>query len=117
MTTGQRLRETREYLGFSIRDVAKFARIDEDRLLAIEMNRFAPDPPELAILAKLYQRPATWLTGDYADPTPKGERLITTMMKIAQDLEPDDAAELDKFAEFLRLRKAARDEAKPSQPE
>ena len=112
-STGQRLKEAREYIGFAFEEVCDFCHLSATWMAEIELGKVEPNPAQLARLAKLYQRPATWFTGLYVDPNPEGERFITIMAKIGSSLEWDDIKELDKFAEFLRLRKAAT--AKPKE--
>jgi transcriptional regulator with XRE-family HTH domain len=106
-TIGQRLKEAREYIGFSIPDVTQSARIYGVRIRRIEQGDIEPDPAELAILAKLYHRPMAWFqTGlDAPRGTPTA---VDRIVETAGHLDPADLEELEKFAQFLKHWKATK---------
>jgi transcriptional regulator with XRE-family HTH domain len=114
-TTGQRLKEAREYLGFAFEEVCNFAQISATWMAEIELGQVEPNPAQLARLAQLYQRPVAWFTDEilYMGQGAKANNLTIP----TGDLDPADAIEVIKFAEFLRCRKAARHQVGPSQPE
>ena len=61
---GERLRQAREYLGFSQEEVAKYLNISRSALSNIETGQRKVDALELKKLASLYKRPVTHFTGD-----------------------------------------------------
>src|ERR1700704_6697285 len=61
---GERLKEAREYVGLKQDDVAKKLGIPRSALSNVEAGARKVDAIELAQLAKLYQRPVAWFTGD-----------------------------------------------------
>src|SRR5258708_35021171 len=60
----ERLKEAREYVGLKQDDVAKKLGIPRSALSNIEAGNRKVDAIELAQLAKLYQRPVAWFTGE-----------------------------------------------------
>src|SRR5262245_44452406 len=67
-TLGDRLRMAREYMGLKQDEVAKHLSIPRTALTNIETGQRKIDALELARLAKLYQRPVSWFTGEDAPP-------------------------------------------------
>ena len=63
-TLGERLREAREYLGFSQDQVATFLGVPRSALSLMESGRRKVDALELKKLAGLYQRPVSHFTGE-----------------------------------------------------
>ena len=61
---GERLRQAREYLGFSQEEVAKYLGISRSALSNIETGQRKVDALELKKLASLYKRPVTHFTGE-----------------------------------------------------
>src|SRR5436189_224844 len=100
---GVRLREAREYLGFSQEEVANFLGISRSALSNIETGQRKVDALELKKLAGLYKRPASYFTGEVEDNS-FGAEVAHLARKVA-DLSADDRAELARFADFLRARK------------
>ena len=97
----ERLKEAREYVGLKQEDVAKKLGIPRSALSNIEAGSRKVDAIELAQLAKLYQRPVTWFTGEESSNHSKE---IAYLTRAAETLSPQDRAELARFADFLKLR-------------
>jgi transcriptional regulator with XRE-family HTH domain len=109
----ERLKEAREYVGLKQEDVAKKLRIPRSALSNIEAGSRKVDAIELAKLAKLYQRPAGWFTGEASNSTAdKMLKEVAHLARAAATLSQQDRAELARFADFLKSRartKAASD--------
>lgn len=103
-TLGERLREAREYLGFSQEEVATFLGVSRSALSLIETGQRKVDALELKKLAGLYKRPVSYFTGDEAEETSFGADVKHLARKVAE-LSPDDREELARFADFLRAKK------------
>jgi transcriptional regulator with XRE-family HTH domain len=101
---GDRLREAREYLGFSQEEVANYLGVPRSALSLIEGGSRKVDALELKKLAALYKRPITFFTGEDAEEEEYGEE-IAHLARKARELSSDDRAELGRFADFLRARK------------
>lgn len=103
-TLGERLREAREYLGFSQEEVATFLGVSRSALSLMESGQRKVDALELKKLAGLYKRPVGYFTGAESEETSFGADVKHLARKVAE-LAPDDRAELARFADFLRTRK------------
>lgn len=101
---GERLRDAREYIGFSQEEVAAFLAIPRSALSLIETGQRKVDALELKKLAGLYKRPVGYFTGEVAEDIPFGAD-IKHLAHKASELSADDRAELSRFADFLRARK------------
>src|SRR5215467_4530564 len=100
-TLGERLREAREYLGFSQEEVATFLGVSRSALSLMESGQRKVDALELKKLAGLYKRPVGYFTGEEAEETSFGADVKHLARKVAE-LAPDDREELARFADFLR---------------
>ncbi len=100
---GDRLREAREYLGFSQEEVAKYLGISRSALSNIETSQRKVEALELKKLASLYKRPVTHFTGQDAHELAVGED-VAHLARKASELSADDRAELSRFADFLRAK-------------
>jgi transcriptional regulator with XRE-family HTH domain len=101
----ERLKEAREYVGLKQDDVAKKLGIPRSALSNIEAGSRKVDAIELAQLAKLYQRPVAWFTGE--DPngaTDKTPEEVAHVARAAASLSQQDRQELARFADFLKSR-------------
>lgn len=102
---GERLKEAREYVGLKQEDVAKKLGIPRSALSNIEAGSRKVDAIELAQLAKLYQRPVAWFTGEDSNNAshnmPEG---VAHVARAAAALSKQDRAELARFADFLKSR-------------
>jgi transcriptional regulator with XRE-family HTH domain len=108
LALGERLRKAREYVGLKQEDVAKHLDIPRSALSNIEAGLRKVEVLELTRLAKLYQRPVTWFTGEdprSAEALPAG---VAHVARAAAGLSKQDQQELANFAHFLRSRARAR---------
>lgn len=101
---GQRLREAREYLGFSQDQVAIFMGISRSALSLVESGQRKVDALELQKLAGLYKRPVGHFTGESTEEASFGTDVKHLARKVSE-LSPDDREELGRFADFLRAKK------------
>ena len=102
---GERLKEAREYVGLKQDDVAKKLGIPRSALSNIEAGTRKVDAIELSQLAKLYQRPVAWFTGE-ASPSAadKIPAEVAHVARAAAALSHQDRQELARFADFLKSR-------------
>jgi len=107
-TLCERLREAREYLGFSQEEVATYLELSRSALSNIESGQRKVEALELKKLARLYKRPVSYFTGDETEGESYGED-IAHLARKASELSADDRAELGRFADFLRARKKERE--------
>jgi transcriptional regulator with XRE-family HTH domain len=105
---GERLKEAREYVGLKQDDVAKKLGIPRSALSNIEAGSRKVDAIELAQLAKLYQRPVAWFTGEDASGAPKMPEDVAHVARTAATLSQQDREELARFADFLKSRARAK---------
>ena len=101
---GARLKEAREYAGFSQEEVSTFLKIARSALSLIESGQRKVDALELKKLADLYNRSVDFFTGDDVEVGSTDEKVKHLARKVA-DLSDDDQAELERFADYLRSRK------------
>jgi len=101
---GERLREAREYLGFSQDQVATHLGISRSALSLMETGQRKVDALELKKLATLYKRPVGHFTGEVAEDFTFGAD-VKHLARQVSELSPDDREELGRFADFLRARK------------
>lgn len=96
-----RLREVRDYLGFSQQFVAESTGIPRSAISDIERGVRRVEALELRRLARLYRHPVGYFLGkdDGEDVTPTE---VQALARAAQDLTPEDREELLRFANFLR---------------
>lgn len=105
---GARLREAREYAGYSQEDVASFLGTPRSAISLIESGSRRLDALELQKLSRLYQRNMDDLTSKDADPLESES--ISMVARAAAKLSPEDRSEVLRFAQFLRQRSAGQDE-------
>lgn len=102
----ERLRETREFLGLSQQEAADAAGLTRLAVSAIETGRRKVESVELRALARVYGQPvAYFLPTSEAEAPPEEVQYIA---RAAKELEPDDRAELLRFAQFLKSYKEPR---------
>ena len=106
---GDRLREAREYLGFSQEEVATYLGVPRSALSLIEAGTRKVDALELKKLATLYKRPVAYFTGEGGEEEEFGEE-VAHLARKARELSAEDRAELGRFADFLRAKKQAKGE-------
>lgn len=101
LSLGMRLKQRREYLGFSQEDVAGHLAVPRTAISQMESGNRRLDVIELRKLARLYQCSVAWFTGEEESETPQE---IQMLAKAAAELSDVDKAQVLKFAEFLRTR-------------
>jgi transcriptional regulator with XRE-family HTH domain len=102
---GERLKEAREYVGLKQDDVARKLSIPRSALSNIEAGSRKVDAIELAQMAKLYQRPVAWFTGeDSIGTAEKMPEEVAHVARAAAALSQQDRQELARFADFLKSR-------------
>jgi transcriptional regulator with XRE-family HTH domain len=112
---GERLRIAREYVGLSQEEVAKHLGIPRSALSNVEAGQRKLDTLELTKLAKLYQRPITWITGEEASAPGEKDELpaeVAHLARAAAGLSKQDRGELARFADFLKSRSRAKRQVK-----
>ena len=105
-TLSARLKEAREYCGFSQEEVARHLSVPRTAISHIENGSRRVSALELPRLAKLYQTSMESLTGqDQESPEPEPES-VRMVARAAADLSETDRAEVLRFVHFLRSRQA-----------
>lgn len=110
---GERLREAREYVGLTQDEAARRLGVPRSALSNIEGGQRKVDALELRTLARLYQRPTAWFTGEEAVEQPVLPKEVAHLARAAASLSSQDREQLARFADFLRARakvKAAGDD-------
>ena len=103
-----RLKEAREYMGISQEKVATYLGVPRSAVSEIESGKRSVSALELQRLAKLYQKAVGWFTDDVIQgAAPEIEYLART----ASALSHNDRGELQKFAEFLKAKSEAKNDA------
>jgi transcriptional regulator with XRE-family HTH domain len=110
MQLGRRFREVREYLGFSQQMVADRTGIARSSISDIERGARRVNSLELKKLARLYRRPAGYFLDERPDATP-GDHAIAGLARALAQLTEGDRDAVVRFAEYLRDRRAAEQEA------
>lgn len=105
----EKLRQAREYVGLKQEDVARRLNIPRSALSNIEAGQRKVDALELSELAKLYQRPIAWFTGEEAAATEELPAEVAHVARAAASLSQQDRQELARFADFLKSRARTRD--------
>lgn len=103
---GEKLKQAREYVGYSQDEVANFLRIPRTAVGNMENGQRKVEALELKRLAELYRQPVTHFTGD---DDVAGSALPTDVAHLARQattLSIKDREELGRFAEFLKMRAA-----------
>jgi transcriptional regulator with XRE-family HTH domain len=94
----------REYVGLKQHEVAQHLGIPRSALSNIEAGLRKVTALELARLARLYQRPVSWFTGDDVIVKDELPAEIAHVARAAASLSSLDRAELARFADFLKSR-------------
>lgn len=103
---GEKLRQAREYVGYSQDEVAGFLKVPRTAVTNMESGQRKVDALELKRLAELYRQPVSHFTGDDNEA---GSTLPTDVAHLARQaatLSRKDREELGRFAEFLKMRAA-----------
>lgn len=101
ISIGSKLKEVREYLKISQDEAANAANVSRSAISLIESGQRKLDSVELLALAKLYQRPVKFFTGE--EETKQTED-ISLLARNFSSLSDSDKEELLQFAEFLATR-------------
>lgn len=104
---GERLKESREYLGFSQDQVATFLGVPRSAISLLEAGQRKVDAIELKKLAGLFKRPVSHFTGEEVDEVFDTADVQHLARKVSS-LSEDDREELSRFADFLRARKKSK---------
>jgi len=99
--TGARLKEAREYLGMSQKDVSDATDLSRSAVSLIETGQRGVDALELTVLARLYQRSVSYFTGERDETLPED---VNILARQASQLSVQDRSELMRFTEFLMQR-------------
>lgn len=98
---GERLRESREFLGLSQQEVADLLELTRPAVTNIETGKRKVSTLELREFARLYRKPYDWLIGESNDPTPSEDELTQALYRATNELSDRDRAQLLRFAQFL----------------
>ena len=94
-----RLREAREYVGYSQDHVANAIGIGRSGISEIEKARRKVSAVELKAFARLYGRSIGWFTDEKSDTLPDE---VAHLARTASELTQSDLNELQQFADFLK---------------
>jgi len=93
---GSRLREAREYHGFSRDDVDTAIGWPAGTIASVEDGSCTIDGGKLRKLSRLYRRPVEWLCGETTfTPSP-------SLLRSVENMTPGDREAILDFAEFLQ---------------
>jgi transcriptional regulator with XRE-family HTH domain len=103
------LKEAREYLELSQDEVAKELGVPRTAISLIESGQRKVDALELQKLARLYQRPVGYFTGEEITSSGLPEE-VAHLARAASKLSDQDRQQLAQFAEYLRARSVSEKE-------
>lgn len=106
---GHRIREAREYAGYSQEEVAHFLELSRSAISLIENGSRRLDILEITKLARLLGTSVSYLTGEGTSETGEEQESIRLVARATAELDDEDRAEVLRFAEFLRTRKSRED--------
>ncbi len=99
---GERLRESREYLGLSQEAVAEALGIPRPSVSAIEAGKRKVSSVELTRLARLYRRPYEFLLGEQGTNDDAVDDTSKELYRAASELSDTDREQVLRFAQFLK---------------
>jgi transcriptional regulator with XRE-family HTH domain len=99
----RRLKEAREYLELPQDDVARELGVPRTAISLIESGQRKVEALELQKLARLYQRPVGYFTGEESADVELPPQ-VAHLARAAAKLSNRDRDELARFAEYLRAR-------------
>lgn len=108
---GERIKEAREYLGYSQDEVGAVLGFSRSGVSLMESGNRKIEVLELQKLAKLFERPMSFFT-DEPDKASKADKQIAALARMAGTLAAGDIEELRKFADYLQARAQAKAEKK-----
>ncbi|MET4323807.1 helix-turn-helix transcriptional regulator [Bradyrhizobium sp. RT5a] len=100
---GEKLRQAREYVGFSQDEVATFLKLPRTAVTNIEAGQRKVEALELKRLAELYRQPVGHFTGE-GEASASLPADVAHLARQAAKLSVKDREELGRFAEFLKTR-------------
>ena len=103
---GDKLRQAREYVGFSQDEVASLLKIPRTAVTNMESGQRKVEALELKRLADLYRQPVSHFTSDDDAASASLPTDVTHLARQAAALSPKDREELGRFADFLKMRAA-----------
>ena len=103
-TLGARLKEAREYRGFSQEEVARHLGVPRTAISLIENGARRVEALELRHLARLYQTSMESLTGEVQETTESES--IRLVARAAAGLSATDRNEVLRFVHFLQSRQS-----------
>jgi transcriptional regulator with XRE-family HTH domain len=98
---GARLREAREYLGYSQEEAAKALGLSRPAITNIESGQRNVQALELGSLARLYGRTVSYLMSGEEEPS-ESDPKVAFAARALQGLTPSDLDEVLRFAGYLR---------------
>jgi len=103
----RRLKEAREYLELSQDEVARELGIPRTAISLMESGQRKVEALELQKLARLYERPVGYFTGETSVEVPQE---VEHVARMATALSAKDRQELARFAEYLKARSLSKEE-------
>jgi transcriptional regulator with XRE-family HTH domain len=105
----RRLKEAREYLELPQDEVARELGVPRTAISLIESGQRKVEALELQKLARLYQRPVGYFTGEESSDIELPPQ-VAHLARAAAKLSNRDRDELARFAEYLRARSVSEKE-------
>ncbi len=101
---GNRLRESREYLGLSQEFVADHLGIPRASISAMENGKRKVSSLELKQLARIYKQPLSYFLGEdeFARDEQSQDVIFSALYRTARALSDQDRQQVLRFAQFLR---------------
>lgn len=100
---GEKLRDSRKYIGLNQEDVAQYLKIPRTALGEIENGQRKVEAIELTRLAKLYKQPVSYFV-DEEDASADLSAEAAYLARQAAELSPQDRDELNRFVAYLKTR-------------
>ena len=103
---GDRLKNSREYLGYSQDEVASVVGLPRSAISLIESGQRKIDISELKRFSDLYEQSINYFTQEKisVEEVP----VIRALARKASSLSMDDILELEQFADYLKTRAASK---------
>lgn len=98
---GTKLREAREYLDLTQKEVSDVLGLSRSAISLIEQGQRRLETLELKQLAELYRRPISDFTGERTGRQPEEIRVL---MRKAEAMSEQDRQEIVRFADWLLSR-------------
>ena len=100
---GEKLRDSRKYIGLNQEDVANYLKIPRTALGEIENGQRKVEAIELTRLAKLYKQPVSYFI-DEEDASAGLPAEAAYLARQAAELSPQDRDEVNRFVAYLKTR-------------